>query len=238
MASAVSAGLTIDRLLLQRHNIIDHLLTNAIESGKVNQVIEVAAGLSARGVRIAKRYRDRGLIYVEGDLPAMAKLKRQLLESAGLRASTHHIVDVNALHELGPLSPAEAATPHLRANTGTAIITEGLLNYFDRRAVQNMWSHFAGFLRSFSGGIYLSDLHLESDTPNIAAARWFKRGLELFARGKTHLHFWDEGETVSALKKEGFDNVTLYRPQQFAQELDIPVGKHPDVIRIVEAAVR
>jgi len=71
-----------------------------------------------------------------------------------------------------------------------------------------------------------------------AAARWIKRGLELFARGKTHLHFWDERETVSALKKEGFDNVTLYRPQQFAEELDIPVVKHPDVIRIVEAAVR
>ena len=58
-------------MLLARHHLIDHRLHAAIESGRVGQVIEVAAGLSPRGWRFASRYGSR-LTYLEADLPATA----------------------------------------------------------------------------------------------------------------------------------------------------------------------
>src|SRR5450432_3982349 len=42
---------TLEGMLLARHALIDLRLTEAIESGAISQVIEVAAGLSPRGWR-------------------------------------------------------------------------------------------------------------------------------------------------------------------------------------------
>ena len=64
-------GLDLETSLLQRHHVIDHLLDEAIQAGRVGQVVELAAGLSGRGLRFARRYRRRGLTVVEGDLPGM-----------------------------------------------------------------------------------------------------------------------------------------------------------------------
>lgn len=67
------------------------MLTEAIESGRVTHVVEVAAGLSARGTRFAARYGDR-ITYVETDLPAMAARKRAHLTGLGT-LSPHHRVE-------------------------------------------------------------------------------------------------------------------------------------------------
>src|SRR6476646_6893471 len=47
----------------------------AIASGRVSQVVEIAAGLSPRGWRFAKEH-GAALTYVEADLPHMAERKR------------------------------------------------------------------------------------------------------------------------------------------------------------------
>lgn len=48
-----------DSFLLTRHRLIDQRLAGAIESGRVTHVIEVAAGLAARGWRMKQRFGDR-----------------------------------------------------------------------------------------------------------------------------------------------------------------------------------
>src|SRR5918912_703704 len=87
LASRAVGGPTLEGLLLARHRIIDELLTEAIEDGRVAQVIEIAAGMSPRGWRFAQRYGER-LTYVEADLPAMAARKRQALERMGSLGET------------------------------------------------------------------------------------------------------------------------------------------------------
>src|SRR5680860_1088598 len=82
--SAALGGDTLEAFLLARHRLIDRLLGEAIAAGRVGQVIEIAAGMSPRGLRFSRLHPD--LTYVEADLPAMAARKRAAL--AGRSAST------------------------------------------------------------------------------------------------------------------------------------------------------
>ena len=126
---------TLDGFLLARHRTIDAYLTEAIEDGSVSQVIELACGLSPRGLRFHRRYGDR-ITYIEGDLPHMAALKRQKLEQAGSLDENHRVVVLDALADEGPNSLA-ALTSAMDPNRGTALVTEGLINYFDQSTAES-----------------------------------------------------------------------------------------------------
>jgi len=52
LANRLSPGLSLETMLLQRHALIDHFLTEAIAENGSLQIIEVAAGLSPRGLRV------------------------------------------------------------------------------------------------------------------------------------------------------------------------------------------
>jgi len=237
-SSKLGEGISLENVLLQRHYIIDDLLSKAVEGGEIQQVIEVASGLSPRGFRMARRFINQELLYLEGDLPPMARRKERLLLKAGLLQQNHKIIPLNALSEQGPLSLSQIAVEHLRPRKKVAVITEGLLSYFDRPTVLGMLRKFVNLLRSQGGGVYLSDLHLQSDRPDMALVTLFQRGLELFARGKTHLHFCDEHEAIQVLKEIGFDDVRIHLPSTFVFTSDGPIVKQPDVVRVLEAKVR
>lgn len=230
-----SDGLTVETFLLQRHLIIDHLLTDAIESGEVSQVIEVACGLSPRGFTFASKYPE--LRYVEADLPDMATYKQSVLASAGLVGGNHRVIALDILQETGPQSLAESTREHLRTDAGTAIITEGLLNYFDRDSVISVWTQFARALRGRSGGLYLSDLHLASENPDRLLSKLFKRSIEIFTRGKTYLHFDQAEDAADSLVTAGFFSAKLHRPQEFGTIAGLPRMQSPDIVRVIEARI-
>src|SRR5687767_7288592 len=73
---------TLEGMLLARHQLIDLRLQRAIDAGEIQQVIEVAAGLSPRGWRFRTRYGDK-ITYVEADLPGMIAHKRRILAELG-----------------------------------------------------------------------------------------------------------------------------------------------------------
>ena len=238
LAAATAGGVTLERFLLQRHRIIDYILTNAIESEKVGQVLEVAAGLSPRGFRMADKYRARGLKYVEADLPDMAARKRRLLTQGEILRENHEITTVNVLEETGPTSIAAVAAEHLDPTVGTAIITEGLVNYFDRDVTAQIWSSFADVIAGFGGGVYLADIGLQSDWPDALIPRIFRTGLHRFTRGNVELRYFDgPDETADALRRGGFSTVEVHQPHSFSDRLDIPEIRRGDVIRIIEAWV-
>jgi O-methyltransferase involved in polyketide biosynthesis len=215
-----AGGSNLEDVLLSRHRVIDDILERAIAAGEVGQVLEVAAGLSPRGLRFTRRHGDR-LRYVEGDLPGMVKRKRQALERT---TSPGHIevVELDALAESGPASLAAVAERHLDPSRGLAIVTEGLVNYFDRRTVEGMWHRFARLLAGYPHGLYLSDLHLADEMKKVPGARAFSALVGVFARGRVHLHFRDETEAGAALLAAGFAEARIHR-----------AGNAP--VRIVEA---
>jgi len=216
-------GPNLEDVLLARHHAIDELLERAIATGGVSQVIEVAAGLSPRGLRFSRRFGGR-VLYLEADLPAMARRKREALaQVADPPDPAHHrVVELDALATGGPMSLAEVAAQHLDPSRGLAIVTEGLVNYFDRAAVEGMWRRFAEVLGRHPHGLYVSDLHLERDLARVRGARAFTALLSLFARGRVHLHYADEPAAGSALLAAGFAEARLH-----------PAGRAP--VRIIEA---
>lgn len=221
----------LDEMLLARHRSLDFLLERAIAEGRVSQVLEVAAGLSPRGLSFTRQHPE--LRYIEADLPAMAARKRQALERAG-RGRDHHVVEVDALADDGPASIAELARRHLDPTRGTAIVTEGLISYFSRPQVEGMWRRFAATLRSFPQGVYFSDLNTSGDVSGMHTAKVFRRVLQLFARGQVFLHFASPEEASAALVDAGFASATIHRPNDLAG-VDFPGRDKRHVVRVIEA---
>jgi O-methyltransferase involved in polyketide biosynthesis len=205
----------LDMMLLGRHRAIDHLLAAEIDAGRVRHVVEVAAGLSPRGFRFARRYPE--VSYIEGDLPESATRKRRLLDEAGLRGANHDVVAINALVDDGPDSLA-AACARLPPG-GTALITEGLLGYFDPETVAGVWRRFARALAARGGGVYLTDLNLRGDATPVAVL--FTRVLSLFARGRVYLHFDRDADAEAAMRGAGFDEARIVRPADLP-DIDVP----------------
>jgi O-methyltransferase involved in polyketide biosynthesis len=231
-AFARSPGL--EMTLLTRHKMIDHILEHDIVAGRIGQVLEIAAGLSPRGYRFTRRH--PALVYVEADLPDMAAHKARALDGAGLRGAKHHVVAIDALADSGPASVAGVAAARLDPRRGTAIITEGLLNYFDRAAVQDMWRRFAQTLHGFPHGLYLADLAWYAGHASSLAARGFEVLVGAFARGRMHRHFdGDPASAEAALGASGFREAALRAPREMADELDLPGVERGQLIRIVEA---
>ena len=85
---------------------------------------------------------------------------------------------------------------------GLAIITEGLLSYLPRDAVDGAWRRFARTLGRFAAGRYISEIQMRRGmTPE---ARAFRLLLAAFVRGEVHLHFKTAEDAEAALLKAGF----------------------------------
>jgi O-methyltransferase involved in polyketide biosynthesis len=222
-------GPSLESYLLARHRAIDALLTDAVEQHGVSQVIEIAAGMSARGWRFANRYGER-LTYVEADLPAMAARKRRALERIGSLSDTHRVAEIDALREDGPGTLA-ALTAELDADAGLAVITEGLLGYLPTDAVLALWRRIAAALDTFPSGRYFSDLHLGSvQTP---AVRFFRRLLAGFVRGQVYLHFDGAEEAEAALRAAGFASAAVRRAGTI---IELPEREERSTAHILEAS--
>lgn len=203
---------TLETYLLARHRAIDALLEQAIERRRIRQVIEVAAGLSPRGWRVARRYGER-VTYVEADLPGMAGRKQRALERIGSDGGHHFVRELDALRDDGPQSLAAVAA-ELDPSKGLAIITEGLLGYLPTGDVEAVWRRFADTLSRFSAGVYISDIHIGSAQD--AAVRAFRVLLSMFVRSRVHMHFDAPDEVVTALRKAGFVSAQVRRAAEVA----------------------
>jgi O-methyltransferase involved in polyketide biosynthesis len=230
--SRLCGGPTPEAFLLLRHRLIDDRLQRAIEAGRVGQVVEIAAGLSPRGWRFKQRY-GAALRYIETDLPAMAARKRETLRAAGLLTPGHEVLPLDAMAEGGAGSLA-ALIATLEHDRGLAIITEGLVNYFDREAVTAMWSRFATALSEFPHGLYLSDLHL-ADSQRGVFLRAFGAMLSVFVRGRVHFHFRTTADARRALIDCGFDEAELHQTRDFAAAAGLPYRPGAELVHVIEA---
>ena len=128
----------------------------------------------------------------------------------------------------GADSLAEIASK-LDPNQGLAIITEGLINYFDTPTVEAMWARFAGVLSGFKHGLYLSDLHVKANNSGVAT-RGFMGMLSTFVGGSVHLHFKDVAAAELALNDplyEEFVTKFFEHTMWIAGAMD-RVGEHQD----------
>lgn len=201
---------SLDGLLLARHRIIDAILEELIAGG-VSQVIEAACGMSPRGWRFSERYGE-ALTYIEADLPPMARRKREALAQMGSLGDRHRVVDVDVLRDGGPGS-LEALVGEMDPAKGLAIVTEGLLTYFDHGTVEALWARLARMLQPFGTGVYLADLRTGS--PDLSE-RAFAVLLSAFVRGRVHAYPGDVAAAEAALRAAGFAQASIH-----------PCDRHP-----------
>ncbi len=233
MALAGRLGLpTVDGLLLGRHLAIDDLLAAAIDDGRISQVIEVACGLSPRGLTFSRRYGSR-LTYIEGDLAGMAATKARLLESIGAVNDHHQVVEIDAFSDHGPPSLSAIAS-RLDSDRGVAVITEGLVNYFPTAAVTALWERVAETVAPFPHGLYLSDIILRDGNENALTA--MARGaLSVFVRRRVHLHFDSSAEAGRALGDAGFAPVRVHRVDEHPAASPLRRDPAARLVHVVEA---
>lgn len=135
------------------------LLTKLLEQSGAQQILEVAAGLSTRGLHMTE---NPHVTYVELDLPVMTADKRAIfrtLEARG-KITAHinlYIEDGNALE----LSDLQRAARHFTPKKPLTILTEGLLRYFTPQEQAIYADHMVQLLKQFGGAWITPDISVE-----------------------------------------------------------------------------
>ncbi|HEV2857843.1 MAG TPA: class I SAM-dependent methyltransferase [Solirubrobacterales bacterium] len=230
-ASRLLGGPSLEGMLLARHRIIDAILDDQIQGG-VNQVLEVACGMSPRGWRFSQRYGDE-LTYVEADLPGMARRKREALAQMGSLGDRHRVVDLDVLRDGGPNS-LEAVVDSMDPAGGLAIVTEGLLVYLDDETTEALWARLARALGPFPTGVYLSDFRFARQQGGVAE-RAFETLLGAFVRGSIHPYRGDEADAEAALRTAGFKRASLYRCDEHPAAAEVGREAGAGMLSIIEA---
>jgi O-methyltransferase involved in polyketide biosynthesis len=207
--------------LLHRHAMIDHLLT----ASRCTQVLELAAGLSRRGVTFST---DPKMRYVEVDLPNVVDKKRALLSRSSdgrdaLARSNWSLVpaDVSTM-ALADVVPPARELPLF-------VIAEGLLMYFDAAAQGALFRAVAERLAEGGGGTLVFDLVPPNEQPRPGAiGRMLAWLMKRFTGGKGFVRDDRTREDIRAeLVASGFSEVEILEPQAVAESWKLPFPTAP-----------
>jgi O-methyltransferase involved in polyketide biosynthesis len=191
--------------LKQRHQLINRQLDQLIEQYPNLQVIEVATGLSPRGWRYRQKYPH--ITYIEADLPEMAQTKRDALANLGETQA-----DIVAIDLFSP--EFKYSFPQLDSSRPLVIISEGLVNYFNKDSLQLLWGSFAQLLKCSPQGFYLTDLYPEPIKHKLAKLIWqSSKLLKVLSKSSFSFHFQSPAEVISFMQQTGFKSTLVYQPK-------------------------
>ena len=184
-----------------RYLSVNQILKNL---GSEYAVIEVAAGLSARGLEWA----GSESLYIETDLPEMLSTKqkvfdRVLLETGLRQRRNHHFCPLNALDindwdRIGRQFFGEGKTK-------IAVVHEGLASYLSLTEKEKLRDNIAAFLGKYaSTGEWITpDFYPYENSQRTWLSRMIQNRLEQKTQVKMH-HFGDAKEVLQFLSEGGF----------------------------------
>src|SRR5690606_16587065 len=117
---------------------------------------------------------------------------------------------------------------------GTAIITEGLMNYLAPDDARAVWQRIARTLRRFPQGHYLCDAYLREEQRNLAMAA-FGAVLQVFVRGRMHVHFRTAADAQQAMNRAAFGDSALIGTRNIPQARERAAVRGGDRVRILHA---
>jgi O-methyltransferase involved in polyketide biosynthesis len=167
-------------------------------------VVEIAAGLSARGLEWA----GSKSLYIETDLPDMLSIKQQvfdkvLLETGITQSRNHHFCPLNALD----FNDWERLGQRFFSNgkTNIAVVHEGLASYLSRAEKEKLRDNIGKFFQKYaSKGTWITpDFYPYENARKTWILRLIQRRLEQKTRTKMH-HFVDRDEIMEFFKMGGF----------------------------------
>lgn len=203
-------GGSIRQTLAQRHIMLDRALEQLIQQHANIQVIEIATGLSPRGWQFRQKYPT--LRYLEVDLPEMAKIKQHALAQAGQPNAEVLAVDLFTPQIAQMFAKVDTTAP-------LVIISEGLVNYFDKEALHTLWHTLALHGKPFNDFYYLTDLCPEPVQHPFAHFVWKSSQLLRFlSRSAFSFHFTQPQEVVSFFENCGYRTISIEQPSQTTPE--------------------
>jgi len=232
-SSKALIGGNIRTFLLQRHLIIDHLIEQALDRG-VTQVLEIACGMSPRGIRLRDKHPQ--LHMVEADLPDMATRKAARLLVSGRLGDNHQVMPIDILTESGEQSLEAVLTRAFDNNDPVIVVTEGLTSYFSLPVISEFWKRLAALMQLRPGSVYLSESYLMPNHLLLRGALTSLGGLlGAVTRSDVSFHFLNDQQAVEHFKGCGFPSVAVHNPANFYGRLPIPESRNDPMVRVVEA---
>jgi len=177
-----------------RHKLINKLLN---ESG-INQVIELAAGLSPRGLEMTD---NPNFNYIEIDLPDVYMQKKRIIEMIGKRDNLHvragNAMDINTL---------EDGLSLLDSRENVVIINEGLLRYLNFKEKERVAKTVHEILERFGGLWITPDISLVKalETENSKTKSKIDQISKRIGINVKSNSFRDIGEALSFFEELGF----------------------------------
>ena len=196
--------------LKQRHTMLDTHLEQLIQQYPNLQVLQIACGLSPRGWWFRQHHPD--ICYRELDLPDMAATKQAALQQIEPHVDDVLSVDLfteafaNVFKVFDPKRPL-------------VIISEGLINYFEKPLLQQLIQAIAIYGRDFKELHYLTDLYPEPTQNKLATIIWnSSRLLKLMSRSAFSFHFKTPAEVENFFHEAGFKQVEVLQPKEFFEQ--------------------
>lgn len=187
-----------------RHTMLDDQLIQLIQQYPNLQVLEIAAGLSPRGWWFRKHYPE--INYRELDLPEMAQTKQQALKQIEQNSP-----DVLSADLFTP--DFQTAFDEFDLQRPLVIISEGLINYFDKTLLKKLLQSIVLYSRDFQTVHYLTDLYPEPIQNKLAKVIWnSSKLLKLMSRSAFSFHFIDPAEAQHFFQDNGFEKVDVIQP--------------------------
>ena len=198
--------------LKQRHSIIDDQLTQLIQQHPDLQILEIACGLSPRSWNFRQKFPQ--ITYRELDLPDMAKIKTQALQKLDSEAPEVLTADIFT-HDF------EKNFHTFDSKRPLVIISEGLINYFDKTLLNKLLQGMTEYGQDFTELYYLTDIYPEPVKNKLANFIWSSsKLLKIMSRSSFTFHFINPQQVQSFFSHAGFNTVDVIQPLSFSQKED------------------
>ena len=224
--------------LKQRHSIIDDQLTQLIQQHPDLQILEIACGLSPRSWNFRQKFPQ--ITYRELDLPDMAKIKTQALQKLDSEAPEVLTADIFT-HDF------EKIFHTFDSKRPLVIISEGLINYFDKTLLNKLLQGMTEYGQDFTKLHYLTDIYPEPVKNKLANFIWSSsKLLKVMSRSSFTFHFINPQEVQSFFSHAGFNTVDVIQPLSFSQKEDTsnvihfqnPEEHGGDLVWVIHASIK
>lgn len=158
-------------------------VNQVLEEKGATQVFELAAGLSPRGMELARR----GLTYVEADLAQSIALKHEIVSAViGTLPANLHLCAASVLDRKEVLACCAPFSP----DRPVAVTTEGLLRYLTFEEKTRLAQNVQEILRRYGGWWITPDIHLRRWAER-QTAQYREREREVLGRSLNSNYFED-----------------------------------------------
>lgn len=178
-------------------------LNNTLRKLKNPDILELACGLTPRGLELTKNDPER--IYFETDLSGMLNIKKKIVKGLNIKPSKRHLLESLNILDKKTLNKIGYKYKKFNSNRNLAIIHTGLWTYLTDDEQSIMTDNIKTFLKKYSpNGFWVSpDFRRRVKSKNYFFY-YFRKGITK-KTGRSTNQFKDEAEMISFMNKHGFN---------------------------------